>query len=73
VSRLAPAKLNLGLFVGERRADGLHELRSLFCPLELADRISVSEAGGEADEVVCPGVEGPNLASVALDGLRARG
>jgi 4-diphosphocytidyl-2-C-methyl-D-erythritol kinase len=73
MSALAPAKLNLGLFVGARRADGLHELRSLFCPLELADRITVSEADGEADEVVCRGVEGPNLASVALDGIRARG
>ena len=73
MSLLAPAKLNLGLFLGERREDGLHELRSLFCPLELADRISVSDAGGEADEVVCPGVEGPNLASVALDGAAGAG
>ncbi|MFL5870909.1 MAG: 4-(cytidine 5'-diphospho)-2-C-methyl-D-erythritol kinase [Solirubrobacterales bacterium] len=73
MSRLAPAKLNLGLFVGPRRDDGLHELRSLFCPLELADRITVSDAAGEGDEVICEGIEGPNLASVALDGLRARG
>ena len=40
----APAKLNLCLHLGERRADGLHELRSLFCPLALSDRIVVSEA-----------------------------
>jgi 4-diphosphocytidyl-2-C-methyl-D-erythritol kinase len=73
MSALAPAKLNLGLFVGPRRDDGLHELRSLFCPLELADRITVSDAADEADEVICPGILGPNLASVALDGLRARG
>ncbi|MGH2952717.1 MAG: 4-(cytidine 5'-diphospho)-2-C-methyl-D-erythritol kinase [Solirubrobacterales bacterium] len=69
----APAKLNLCLYVGERRADGLHELRSLFCPLTLADRLAVDEAGGAADEVVCEGVAGPNLAAVALDALRARG
>jgi 4-diphosphocytidyl-2-C-methyl-D-erythritol kinase len=70
----APAKLNLCLYLGRgRRADGLHELRSLFCPLELADRIVVGDAAGEADEVVCAGVEGPNLAGVALEALRARG
>lgn len=70
---LAPAKLNLGLLLGERRVDGLHELRSLFCPLALADRLSIEESGGEADEVVCPAVGGPNLVTVALEGLRARG
>ena len=69
----APAKLNLCLYVGERREDGLHELRSLFCPLLLSDRIEVGEADGEADEVICAGVEGPNLVGVALDAMRARG
>ena len=74
MSRLAPAKLNLCLFLGrEPRGDGLHELRSLFCPLELADRIVVEEAAGDADEVVCDAVTGPNLAAVALEALRARG
>lgn len=69
----APAKLNLCLYVGPRRDDGLHELRSLFCPLALADRIAISEAEGAADEVLCPDVEGPNLVAVALEALRARG
>ncbi len=67
----APAKLNLCLYLGPRRAEGLHEIRSLFCPLTLADRIVVSEA--DADQVVCPGVEGPNLVQEALTALRARG
>jgi 4-diphosphocytidyl-2-C-methyl-D-erythritol kinase len=67
----APAKLNLCLYLGPRRSEGLHEIRSLFCPLTLADRIVVSDAG--ADQVVCPGVEGPNLAHEALTALRARG
>lgn len=70
---LAPAKLNLALLLGKRREDGLHELRSLFCPLSLADRLVLEQAEGEADEVVCPPVEGPNLAAVALEALRARG
>jgi 4-diphosphocytidyl-2-C-methyl-D-erythritol kinase len=68
---LAPAKLNLCLFLGPRRDDGLHELRSLFEPLRLADAIEVSEA--ERDEVLCPEVEGENLAARALAALRARG
>ncbi|HEY0317951.1 MAG TPA: hypothetical protein VGC49_06615 [Solirubrobacterales bacterium] len=67
----APAKLNLCLYLGRRREDGLHELCSLFEPLALADLIKVSEA--EADEVVCAGVDGENLAARALAGLRARG
>src|SRR4051794_8775570 len=67
----APAKLNLCLFLGPRREDGLHELCSLFEPLSLADAIEVSEADG--DEVLCEGVEGENLAARALAGLRARG
>jgi 4-diphosphocytidyl-2-C-methyl-D-erythritol kinase len=67
----APAKLNLCLYLGPRRGDGKHELASLVVPLSLADRITVTESG--ADAVVCPGVEGPNLAARALAELRARG
>jgi 4-diphosphocytidyl-2-C-methyl-D-erythritol kinase len=67
----APAKLNLCLYLGPTREDGLHELCSLFEPLELADLIEVTPA--ERDEVVCPGVEGENLAARALAGLRERG
>jgi 4-diphosphocytidyl-2-C-methyl-D-erythritol kinase len=67
----APAKLNLCLYLGRPREDGLHELCSLFEPLALADLIEVSPAA--KDEVFCPGVEGENLASKALAGLRARG
>jgi len=67
----APAKLNLCLYLGRPREDGLHELCSLFEPLELADLIEVTPA--ERDEVLCPGVEGENLAAKALTGLRERG
>jgi 4-diphosphocytidyl-2-C-methyl-D-erythritol kinase len=67
----APAKLNLCLYLGRRREDGLHELCSLFEPLALADLIEVSEA--DRDEVVCAGVEGENLAALALIALRERG
>jgi 4-diphosphocytidyl-2-C-methyl-D-erythritol kinase len=67
----APAKLNLCLYLGRPREDGLHELCSLFEPLALADLLTVTPA--ERDEVVCPGVEGENLAAKALAGLRERG
>ena len=70
----APAKLNLCLYLGPRRADGLHELVSLFEPLALSDAIEVTELpDGEGDEVVCPGVEGENLAARALAALREQG
>jgi 4-diphosphocytidyl-2-C-methyl-D-erythritol kinase len=67
----APAKLNLCLYLGRPRDDGLHELCSLFEPLALADLLRVS--GAESDEVECPGVEGENLAARALAALRRRG
>jgi 4-diphosphocytidyl-2-C-methyl-D-erythritol kinase len=68
---LAPAKLNLCLYVGPRREDGLHEIRSLFEPLELADELRISEAA--EDEVVCQGIDGPDLTAAALAALREHG
>jgi 4-diphosphocytidyl-2-C-methyl-D-erythritol kinase len=67
---LAPAKVNLVLQVGPRRADGLHELCSIFASLDLCDQLTFEPA--ERDEVVCRGVEGPNLVSAALEAFRAR-
>jgi len=66
----APAKVNLVLRVGSPRADGLHPLRSLFASIDLADVVTVQPAG-ERDAVVCPGVEGENLAAHALAAFRA--
>jgi len=68
---IAPAKLNLCLYLGPLRADGLHELCSLFAPLSLADRLTATEA--EHDEVRCPGVEPPDLSARALAALRKAG
>jgi 4-diphosphocytidyl-2-C-methyl-D-erythritol kinase len=66
----APAKVNLVLQVGPPRADGLHELCSIFASLELADELSFEES--DRDELVCPGVEGPNLVEAALRLFRER-
>jgi 4-diphosphocytidyl-2-C-methyl-D-erythritol kinase len=38
---LAPAKVNLVLRVGPRRADGYHDLLTLMAPLDLGDRVDV--------------------------------
>ncbi|MGZ3526931.1 MAG: 4-(cytidine 5'-diphospho)-2-C-methyl-D-erythritol kinase [Vulcanimicrobiaceae bacterium] len=38
----APAKLNLTLEVLQRRADGLHALRSLMVPVDLADELTIA-------------------------------
>jgi 4-diphosphocytidyl-2-C-methyl-D-erythritol kinase len=71
----APGKLNLCLLVGAARADGLHDLVSLVQPVTLADTVTLADLKGPGpfrlDEVVCPGVEGENLAARALAEFRA--
>jgi 4-diphosphocytidyl-2-C-methyl-D-erythritol kinase len=72
---LAPGKVNLGLFLGPTRADGRHELVTLFESLSLSDTLEVqTREETEADVVICtPEIEGENLAARALAALRARG
>ncbi|HEY8645695.1 MAG TPA: 4-(cytidine 5'-diphospho)-2-C-methyl-D-erythritol kinase, partial [Gaiellaceae bacterium] len=40
----APAKINLALVVGPQRADGKHELVTVFQRIDLGDRITVEPA-----------------------------
>jgi 4-diphosphocytidyl-2-C-methyl-D-erythritol kinase len=70
---LAPGKVNLTLYVGAPRADGMHPLVSIVQPVSLADELTLEPApvGASADEVVCPGVDGDNLAGSALAAFRA--
>jgi 4-diphosphocytidyl-2-C-methyl-D-erythritol kinase len=72
LSARAPAKVNLCLYVGPRRRDGLHEICSLIQSVTLADEVTLSPAQGASDEIVCPEVNGPNLASQALAAFRER-
>ena len=65
----APAKINLCLLIGPTRADGRHELLSVMQSISLRDELEMRDA--ERDEVICPGVEGPNLAERALAAFRA--
>ena len=71
-TELAPAKINLCLYLGPvRAADGRHELVSVMQSLSLADRLTLSDRPGPADEVRCPGVDGPNICAAALAAFRA--
>lgn len=69
---LAPAKINLCLYVGPLRPDGYHELVSVMQAIDLSDRLELTDSEASADEVRCPDVEGPNLAERALAGFRER-
>lgn len=70
---LAPAKVNLCLFLGGRRPDGRHELVTLFESVSLFDELRLEVLSGRDDEVSSPGVQGPNLVESALRELRVRG
>jgi 4-diphosphocytidyl-2-C-methyl-D-erythritol kinase len=72
LTALAPAKVNLCLFLGPVRDDGRHELVTLFESVSLADELIV-DTDADRDEVICSGVDGPNLVSAAIEGLRAVG
>jgi 4-diphosphocytidyl-2-C-methyl-D-erythritol kinase len=69
---LAPAKINLGLFLGPTRAsDARHELVTVMQSISFADELTLRAAGerAERDELHCPGVEVEperNLAARAL-------
>jgi 4-diphosphocytidyl-2-C-methyl-D-erythritol kinase len=66
----APAKLNLFLHVTGRRADGYHELESLFVLVDLADRVTLElrEDGAIQRAGDVPGV--PESACIALAAAR---
>jgi len=69
VNELAPAKINVCLFLGPQRPDGRHELVTIFQPIALHDDVTLEPA--ERDEVICEGVDGPNLAADAVARFRA--
>jgi 4-diphosphocytidyl-2-C-methyl-D-erythritol kinase len=66
----APGKVNLCLFVGRPRDDGYHPLVSVFQSVSLTDHLLLEAAPGDHDEVICAGVQGPNLAARAIEAYR---
>lgn len=72
----APAKINLALHVRRRRADGYHDLETLFAFTRFGDRLTATEADDWALEVGGPtaGAAGPvaeNLVLWAAHGFAA--
>ncbi|HYY04026.1 MAG TPA: hypothetical protein VE736_09100 [Gaiellaceae bacterium] len=65
--RVAPAKINLALVVGGRRADGKHELVTVYQRVALADRLELRVAAANA----VTGFDGDTLVIRALDELAA--
>ncbi len=76
VIRLAPAKVNLTLAVVGSRSDGYHDLHSVFVPLTLADRLSLTVSGpsgsGQSDTLHVTGPDtGPLHANLVMRGISA--
>lgn len=72
---VAPAKLNLSLTIRSRRPDGLHDLISLVCFLDLHDTLSISLSETEADHIsvtgcFAAGLDGDNLVLRAISAFR---
>lgn len=63
MQRLAPAKINLFLHVGERRADGYHDLQSLVVFADCGDMIEARPAPRTS-----LALSGPHAAGLAADG-----
>ncbi len=63
----ATAKLNLALVVGPVRADGKHEVTTVFQRLDLADRVAVEPA----DEMSVSGFDGDTIVRRGLEDLAA--
>ncbi|CEM18295.1 unnamed protein product [Vitrella brassicaformis CCMP3155] len=76
VTLYSPAKINLFLRILGRRADGYHDLASLFQTVDLCDRLtfSICEEGDDVLTCTDPSVptDGSNLILKAIDLFRAK-
>ncbi len=77
VTARVPAKLNLQLAVGPPRADGYHDLVTVFHAVSLFDEVTVEPAGRDTVTVTGEGAgdvphDGDNLALRAVKALRAK-
>src|SRR6266849_5268706 len=77
------AKINLGLYIGAARADGFHDLRTVYQTIALHDVIRVSVGRGSGIEIMCKNnaprvpLDSSNtcyrMAELVLDELGAKG
>jgi 4-diphosphocytidyl-2-C-methyl-D-erythritol kinase len=76
ITEAAPAKINLALHVRARRADGYHEIETLFAFLRDGDRVTIEEASRDSFALTGPFAdalrgEGNNLVLAARDAFAA--
>ena len=75
------AKINLGLYIGAARADGYHDLRTVYQTIALHDLIRVSVGRGSGIEILCDDPRVPldssntcyRMAERVMDELGAKG
>jgi 4-diphosphocytidyl-2-C-methyl-D-erythritol kinase len=75
------AKINLGLYIGAARADGFHDLRTVYQTIALYDVIRVSVGRGSGIEILCKDPRVPldssntcyRIAELVLEELGAKG
>lgn len=75
------AKVNLGLYIGARRADGFHDLRTVYQTIALHDVIRVSVGRGSGIEIRCDDARVPRdssntcyrMASLVMEALGTAG
>ncbi|MBZ5614624.1 MAG: 4-(cytidine 5'-diphospho)-2-C-methyl-D-erythritol kinase [Acidobacteriia bacterium] len=75
------AKINLGLYIGAARADGFHDLRTVYQTIALHDVIGVSVGRGSGIEILCDDPRVPldssntcyRMAARVMDELGAKG
>ena len=75
------AKINLGLYIGAARADGYHDLRTVYQTIALHDVIRVSVGRGSGIAILCKDPRVPldssntcyRMAELVLDELGAKG
>jgi len=75
------AKINLGLYIGARRADGFHELRTVYQTIALHDVIRVSVGRGRGIEIRCDDPRVPldssntcyRIAGLVMEAVGAKG
>ncbi len=75
ISIRAYAKINLGLFIKERRSDGFHEIETILLPIKLYDKINIEKSlKGTIIECSDPSVpvHNKNLTYIAFQKLRER-
>ncbi len=69
------AKINIGLNIINKRADGFHDLETIFCPVDLADALEINLSPDGVDHFQTLGIQidcngKKNLVEKALDLLR---